>query len=205
MTFWSWISRFGAAICFCVVACHCSNAQQTDPQNTFAIQTDTLGNDSIVSNGFFELFKGKPGRAALYGLVIPGGGQVYNHRWWKVPIAIGIDATTIYFTITNTRKLNQSQANYENAVATNDPLKSRFLAIRNNDRRNKEWSVFWLVAGHLFTVMDAFVDRHLMGFDISDDISYQSSAIPVMPLVSVGIPLDYLMGNSDIHLSKCKK
>lgn len=175
------------------------SAQQLDLQSTASIQTDTLESDSIVSNSFFELFKGKPGKAALYGLVIPSGGQIYNRRWWKVPLALGIDATTVYFTITNTNRLKISQANYENALASKDPLTPRYLAIRNNDRRNKEWSVFWLVAGHLFTVLDAFVDRHLMGFDVSDDISYSASSVPMVPLVRVRIPIDYVVRNPEHH------
>jgi len=54
---------------------------------------ESIKEDSIV--GFFSLFKGEPGRAALYSLVIPGGGQFYNRRWWKVPLAIGADVTAV--------------------------------------------------------------------------------------------------------------
>jgi hypothetical protein len=57
-----------------------------EPDTSFN-EADTI----INKGGFFSIFKGKPGKAALYSLIIPGGGQIYNKKWWKVPLALGID------------------------------------------------------------------------------------------------------------------
>lgn len=136
------------------------------------IDTSNSENDTIINkNGFFSLFKGKPGKAAFYSLVIPSGGQVYNRRWWKVPIALGIDGGLTYVLIHNRSQYREAQELYETALVEMDPLASRYKEARDYYRKWSEYAWVWLVAGHLMTVIDAYVDRHLMDFDISPDLS----------------------------------
>ena len=187
---WKWTRRSIAVIVVILYALTYTSAQNGQTEPVVLPEVDSTATDSIYSNGFFELFKGKPGRAALYSLLIPSGGQIYNRRWWKVPLALGIETTTTYFVITTSKSLKKSQANYEAALAIKDPNTARYLAIRNNDRKNKEWSYFWLIAGHFLTVLDAYVDRHLMGFDVSDDIFSFSESPPYVPLISIHVPLN---------------
>ncbi len=141
--------------------------------SNIVLQDSTSDNDTIINkNGFFSLFKGKPGRAAFYSLIIPSGGQIYNRKWWKVPLALGIDGSLIYVVHWNTRQYKLSQADYLNAIATNSPNKSQIKLQRDYYQKYREYSWVWLIAGHLLTVVDAFVDRHLMEFDISDDLTF---------------------------------
>lgn len=135
-------------------------------------ETDTL----ISKNGFFSIFKGKPGKAALYGLLIPSGGQIYNRKWWKVPVALGIDAGFTYVLINNRSVYRSARDKYLEIITTPDHpekrLADRYREQRNEFRKWSEYSWIWLTAAHLFTVADAYVDRHLMDFDISPDLSY---------------------------------
>ena len=66
--------------------------------------------------------------------------------------------------------------------------------------------VFWLIAGHFLTVLDAYVDRHLMGFDVSDDIFSFSESPPYVPLISVHVPLNKkkLYTFACISIERCK-
>jgi len=163
------------------------------------IFVDTSSNESdtiINKNSFFSLFKGKPGRAAFYSLVIPGGGQVYNKRWWKVPIALGIDGGLTYVLIRNRDNYRSAQALYEaELLKPNSPLVSRYKEQRDYYRKWSEYAWVWLIAGHLMTVIDAFVDRHLMDFDVSPDLSlgtdgfrFEPSEIPIT--LSAGIKIN---------------
>lgn len=155
------------------------------PQDTIN-EADTI----IQRNGFMTLFEGKPGRAALYGLLIPGGGQMYNRKWWKVPLAVGIDGGLVYVLVFNTTNYKSSQKEYVAALAnpgTGDV--PRLKAKRDFYRKWREYSWIWLLAGHLLTVADAYVDRHLMGFDVSPDLSFQGRQENVLPSVSAGITL----------------
>ena len=141
-------------------------------------QVDTTFNeaDTIINKGgFFSIFKGKPGKAALFSLLIPAGGQIYNKKWWKVPIALGIDGGLAYVLITNRSNYNRSQTAYENALA--NPGSENVSSLKQQRDFYRKWSEYswiWLLGGHVLTVADAFVDRHLMDFDVSDDLTQQS-------------------------------
>jgi len=133
---------------------------------------DTLTElDSLINkNGFFSLFKGKPGKAALYSMILPGGGQLYNKKWLKVPVAWAIDGFTIYNIIESTRQYNIAQNEYVRILKEggNTP---RAKAVRDIYRTRREYSWVYFGIGKLITIIDAYVDRHFMGFDVSDDLS----------------------------------
>lgn len=160
------------------------------------IDTTESENDTIVhKNSFFALFKGKPGRAAFYSLVIPSGGQVYNKRWWKVPLALGVDGGLTYVLIHNRSQYRKSQSLYEQALLEKNPLAGRLKEQRDYFRKWSEYAWVWLIAGHLMTVIDAYVDRQLMDFDISPDLSFSTySFMPnhnnLLPNISAGITVN---------------
>ncbi len=157
------------------------NNSNLDPfGNPIVVDTSAYNeNDTIINkNGFWSLFKGKPGKAALYSLVIPSGGQIYNKKWWKVPIALGIDGSLTYVLIFNRNQYKKSEQIYLDLLANQDPLANRYRQQRDYYRKWSEYSWIWLIGGHLITVVDAFVDRHLMDFDISPDLSLQQGYFP---------------------------
>lgn len=162
-------------IFFC--CCEATFSQILSPGIQNDITQDTAVNeaDTIISKGgFLTLFEGKPGRAALYGLIIPSGGQIYNRKWWKVPLALSIDAGLTYVLVTNRSNYKRAQAEYTAALA--NPLQEdlgRLREVRNFYRKWSEYSWIWLIGGHMITVLDAYVDRHLMDFDISEDITIE--------------------------------
>ncbi len=165
------------------------NQQAIILQDTSSNPEDTI----INKNGFFSLFKGKPGRAAFYSLVIPGGGQAYNRKYWKIPIAVGIDASLVYVLLYNTNQYKKSQQLYLTAIKEKDPRTSRFKLQRDGARKAREYSYIYLIIGHLSTVIDAFVDQHLLDFDVSDDLTNiynRDILIPTITKVGVNVPLN---------------
>jgi len=171
--------------------------QSQAPGQSVFLPSDTTGTDSdtaIVKNGFLSLFKGKPGKAALYSLVIPSGGQVYNRRWWKVPLALGIDGGLVYALVTNRKNFRTTQNDYLTALKMN-PVPANIGQLKERRDYFRKWSEYswvWLIAGHLLTVVDAYVDRHLMDFDISPDLTGLpgTSGITGTPCVALKINLD---------------
>lgn len=171
-----------------------SNNPLGNQQPIILQDTSSNPNDSLINkNGFFSLFKGKPGRAAFYSLVIPGGGQAYNRKYWKIPLAIGIDVSLTYVLIYNTKQYKISQEQYLRAITDKDPLVSRYKLQRDGARKAREYSYIYLIIGHLSTVIDAFVDQHLMDFDVSDDLTNEYNRdimIPSIAKVGVNVPLN---------------
>ena len=158
---------------------------------------DTTAIDSTLPkiNTFKVIFSGKPGRAAFYSLVIPGGGQVYNKKWWKVPLAVGIDGWFTYKYLQHRSDFKLYDKVYKdwlNGTPHPEIPQQTAQSERNRTRQAKEYGLVYLILGHLVTVFDAYVDRHLMDFDTSDNLT----AIPIsnynneITIVSFKIPLN---------------
>jgi hypothetical protein len=121
-----------------------------------------------------------PRKAILYGIFIPGGGQIYNRKYWKLPIVYGGIAGLTYLSIKNGSEYQCYRKSYlsevdadPTTVNTCDPAlnTSQLKLLRDNYRRSYEYSILGLVGFYALTVVDAFVDAHLLNFDIGDDLT----------------------------------
>ena len=133
-----------------------------------------------------------PKRALWLALVIPGGGQIYNRKYWKLPIVYGGFIGCIYaMSWNNTMYKDYSQAYLD--LTDNDPstqsynqflhlgttitpsnenrYKDIFKKRKDKYRRWRDLSFFVMVGVYALSVIDAYVDAELSVFDISDDLS----------------------------------
>ncbi len=148
-------------------------------------QSDTLINvekinpgqtDTDDGYGIFQMFDGNPGKAALYSIIIPGAGQAYNKRWWKAPLFVGAEVAGIYYLIYRIDQFQTWDTEYRSVVSGNPPTINANLTlestrrIRNNARQNKDYAWVILAGIHIIAAADAFVDRHLIEFDVEDDL-----------------------------------
>lgn len=131
-------------------------------------------------------------RAMWLAIVIPGAGQIYNRKYWKLPIVYGGFLGCLYAIRWN----NQMYTDYSQAymdIMDNDPNtqsynqflhlgstiteenKERYqnLFKRRKDyyRKYRDLSVFCLIGVYALSVIDAYVDASLSEFDISKDLS----------------------------------
>jgi hypothetical protein len=145
---------------------------------------DTTGmNLQIDSIYIDEESLNRPKKAGYLSAALPGLGQIYNKRYWKLPIIYGAFGTVGYFIGWNNNKYQQ----YRNAYL----LKKSFpidelddpLAIEISEdnlkrgldyyRRNRDLLMILLVGVYIIQVLDAHIDAHLMEFDISEDLSFR--------------------------------
>lgn len=131
-----------------------------------------------------------PHKATVYSAILPGLGQVYNKKYWKVPIVYAGYGTITYFALLNQGEYRLAKeayiyvSNKETYPTTNKYAKrysaSDLLFIRDYYRRNTELS--WILLGlwHVLNIVDATVDAHFFYYDISDNISLQLQ--PATPL-----------------------
>lgn len=124
-----------------------------------------------------------PSRAAFYSAVVPGLGQAYNKKYWKIPIVYAGIATGIYFHIKNDQDYDRFRDAYKRRLAgfTDDefygdgatPIISneRLINAQENAQKNKDVSIIVAVAFYLVNIIDANVDAHLKQFNVSDDLS----------------------------------
>jgi len=164
------------------------------------VDTTTVLQDTTPTKRttFFDIFSGNPGRAALYSLVVPGGGQAYNKKWWKVPVAIGIDGLALSNVFFNKSNFKKYDGIYKNLLAGGkDPdffSPTDVKPIRDAYRQRYEYAWVYFGIAHLVTVFDAFVDRHLIEFDISEDLTYFDKNLNTSgatPIICITIPINW--------------
>ena len=111
--------------------------------------------------------------------IIPGGGQIYNHSYWKVPVIyIGFGVLTYSF-IFYDKAYNDVRAAYiqkvNNQPVTNPEFENvpevMLFSIRESYKKSRDLSVVGMAAWYTFNLLDAAVDAHLKGFDVSDKLS----------------------------------
>ena len=123
------------------------------------------------------------GKASLRSAILPGLGQVYNKKYWKVPIVYGILAIPVStYNSSWYKKTRFAYAARSDNDTTNDkliapelqPLATASLKLyRNEFRKGMDFSILGLLVLWGLNVADAAVDGHLKTFDISDDLSMQ--------------------------------
>ncbi|MFZ4635086.1 MAG: DUF5683 domain-containing protein [Saprospiraceae bacterium] len=141
-----------------------------------------------------------PKKAVLWG-IIPGGGQVYNRDWWKLPIVYGGLGVLTWVFIDNRSEYRRLRDNYALQVdgdPTTNPSESPYNMIdqvsmkqyRDQWRRYTELSGLFLGLGYFFSIGEAFVDAHLGTFDVGDDLSFRPRVVPSaggIPALGIGM------------------
>lgn len=139
-------------------------------------------------------------RAIWLALVIPGGGQIYNRKYWKLPIVYGGFAGCAYALTWNNRMYKDySQAyldimdddpntkSYEDFLPSGLDVSNResyyqslFKKRKDFYRRYRDLSIFCFIGVYVLSVIDAYVDAELSDFDISKDLGLQLNIEPVI-------------------------
>jgi hypothetical protein len=123
-----------------------------------------------------------PAKAAFYSAILPGLGQAYNKRYWKIPIVYGAIGTGVYFIIDSNKKHNQYRDEYKKRIAnggqidTSDPTYGRLSTesvIRGQKfyQKNRDLSALITVGLYVLNIVDANVDAHLLQFNVNDNLS----------------------------------
>ncbi|WP_034258881.1 DUF5683 domain-containing protein [Altibacter lentus] len=120
-----------------------------------------------------------PSKAAFYSAVLPGLGQAYNKKYWKIPIVYAGIATGVYFYIDNDNDYDRFRDAYKRRLAgfTDDEFQGistdRLIDAQRTAQKNKDVSIIVALAFYLVNIVDANVDAHLKQFNVSDDLSLQ--------------------------------
>lgn len=145
----------------------------------------------------------RPGKATLLAALLPGAGQIYNRRWWKLPLVYGALGGTIYGEIFYQQRYRQFADAYNKLIdptAINPDTGVRYQigdaalgpqarTFRTVDAINTGVvfyrgyrDIFYLYIGIAYSlqIVDALVDAHLQDFDVSDDLSlhWQPQLLP---------------------------
>lgn len=118
-----------------------------------------------------------PAKAAFYSAILPGLGQAYNKKYWKIPIVYAAIGTSLYFYADNSKKYHEFRDAYKERLAgkTNpkyDYLDSdRLIEVQRFYQRNRDLSLLITVAFYILNIVDANVDAHLGQFNVNDNLT----------------------------------
>lgn len=129
--------------------------------------TNTMGNYDPLA----------PSRAAFYSAVLPGLGQAYNKKYWKIPLVYAGIGTGVYFYSTNTKDYNRFRDAYKRRLAgfEDDEFQGvstdRLIDAQKTASRNRDVSIIVSLVFYMLNIIDANVDAHLRQFNVSEDLT----------------------------------
>jgi len=150
----------------------------------------------ITKHNFLEH---SPKKATLLATFIPGAGQIYNKKYWKLPLVYGGFAGIGYalWYQRDQFKLYQNEliARDNNDSNALNPNLSRFPLeyIKSNmnfHRNNRDLAIIGLIGFYALTIVDATVDAHLFSFDVDKSLSLRANAKPMFIRNQLGTNLN---------------
>lgn len=157
------------------------------------------------SDPYFANYNPVPAKAVWYAALFPGGGQIYNRKYWKLPVIYGGYLGLIYGyrwnqkyyrTYANAYRdlmLNSPNASYMdflppnyNVEARRSYLEKTFRRKRNSYRNYRDYCVVGMIGVYLVAMVDAYVDASLYHFDVSTNLDANNR-----PTLMVGYHIDF--------------
>lgn len=163
------------------------------PQDSPTVVTDPASPYGLDGK---KIFNPDPTRAVWLSALCPGLGQVYNRRYWKLPIVVGGFMGLAYATNWNNNQLQDYSRAFRDITDTDPSTKSYMdffppttleedldtawltsvmRSRKNFYRRNRDLCIICMVALYLICMVDAYVDASMAHFDISPDLSLDLS------------------------------
>lgn len=156
-----------------------------------SLKEQPIPKDSLQKAISPKIWTPNPVKATWLALVIPGGGQIYNRKYWKLPIFYGGFAGCAYALTWNGKMYKDYSQAYKDAVnekwssssitdllppgyinnVSKTQLTETLRKRKDTFRRYRDMSIFAFIGVYLLSVVDAYVDAELSNFDISPDLS----------------------------------
>jgi len=162
------------------------------------VQTEAVlvAKDTLKSNDIDPL---TPAKAAFYSAVLPGLGQAYNKKYWKIPLVYGALGTSIYFYVDSNKKYHQYRDAYKSRLegSVTDDLafldNNRLIAGQKFYQRNRDLSALVTLAFYALNILDANVDAALIQFNVDENLSVRPILYPndVTLKTNVGLTFNY--------------
>ena len=165
---------------FFLISCIGFSQTETDSTKT-EISTNLVVIDSVVKKPIDAL---SPSKAAFYSAVLPGLGQAYNKKYWKIPIVYAAIGTGVYFYIQNDKDYDRYRDAYKMRLAgfTDDEFygptpgsprvtSDGLIRAQQTLKRNKELSLLVTIGFYALNIIDANVDAHLLQYYVDENLA----------------------------------
>lgn len=137
-------------------------------------------NDTLKSQEIDPL---RPAKAAFYSAIFPGLGQIYNKKYWKLPLVYGAIGTSTYFYIDSQKNYNIYRNEYKSRLAGSasgseylaNLSESQLVSAQKQFQRNRDLSALFIVGFYVLNIIDANIDAALSQFNVSEKLAFKPS------------------------------
>ena len=156
-----------ALVCFALIG----SAQGGNNKKSLLLKPDTLKRPEA---------KHSVRMATLLSTVLPGAGQIYNRKYWKVPLIYAAFAGLGYLVMIKNDQYQLFKQAYiyriDNNPTTVDPYVNLYtddnlLTLKNSYQHSRDLAIIGVAAVYVLNIVDAAVDAHLYTFDVGDNLS----------------------------------
>ena len=155
-----------------------------------------VAKDTVKSNDIDPL---TPAKAAFYSAILPGLGQAYNKKYWKIPIVYGAIGVSMYYYINSNQKYHQYRDAYKRRLEgfTDDEFsyldENRLISAQKFYQRNRDLSSLFVVGFYVLNIVDANVDAALIQFNVNENLSVRPDLYlnDVTSRTNVGLTFNY--------------
>lgn len=119
--------------------------------------------------------KHSPATATILSTILPGAGQVYNRKFWKVPVIYGGISTLTFLVDWNNRgyiRFKRAIRQYPNDEFKGQRSEEELKLFRDTYRKNRDLSFAGLIGIYVLNIIDANVDANLYDWNVNDDLSF---------------------------------
>ena len=161
---------------FCLLLCISVQAQDDKKELEEGVVIST-------ENTSRQLDPLRPAKAAFYSAILPGLGQAYNKKYWKIPIVYAAIGTGLYFYIDNNNIYKRYRNAYKRRLAgfTDDEFygtgeitfisDDALIRAQRTLKRNKELSLLVTVGLYVLNIIEANVNAHLLQYNLDDNLA----------------------------------
>jgi len=123
--------------------------------------------------------KHSPAAATIFSTIVPGLGQTYNKKYWKVPVVYGGLSTFYFIASWNNRGYKRFktalklQTDGEENEFGNSRTDKELKYFMDNYRRNRDFAILGFAAIYVLNILDANVDAHLYDWNVNDNLGFK--------------------------------
>lgn len=127
-----------------------------------------------------------PSKAAFYSTVVPGLGQIYTRKYWKLPFIYGGLGFAGYYYFYQTNEMNRYRTAYKqrnrgdftDEFITKIPTNEQLIKGMEFHEEYRDLSILWFVGIYVLNILDANVSAHLLQFNVDDTLTFKPYVQP---------------------------